>query len=116
MRSNDDSSGECPLLYTTFVFFLWLYYLVILAASTFFPILFFYRGSSRLVQTRNLLIETHARYSRAMPVSAQQKYSNFAGITFEVCLYGAALLQRSDVNSSVEWGRLNFCLPVCLSS
>lgn len=28
--------------------------------------------SSRLVRTSNLLIETHARYSRAMPVSAQQ--------------------------------------------
>lgn len=52
----------------------------------FLSILFFYRGSSRLVQTRNLLIETHAHYRRAMPVSAQQKYSNFAGIKFEVCL------------------------------
>lgn len=36
MRSYEDSSGKCPLSCVTFVFFLWLYYLVILADSTFF--------------------------------------------------------------------------------
>lgn len=102
---------------TSAVLVFWLDYLVTFAASTFFfSILFFYRESSLLVQICNLLIETHAHCDRTKPVSAQQMYSNFAGITSKVCLFGAALLQRSDANSSVEWGRLNFCLPVCLSS
>lgn len=72
------------LLFFSYGFITWLFWQIQL--FFFYTVLLQREFTSRLVQTRNLLIETHARYSRAMPGSAQQKYSNFAGIKFEVCL------------------------------